>query len=284
MAISPISPKSPAQTLSHYDRAATKIQAIFRGYLCRQQFMRPHDLPHLRLLCDDAHLLEFFDFQITDEVFDRAPKGKTPVYLPQNRQDIVIKLCKKEEAIKRYHLSYEVRKVVKKLGLNTLIIPRSRLILGSQGPCLIEERLSPISSFRKKNAKLYFDNIEAFTQLAKECARLFCVMPIRGLTNRKRDHTSGKIIRQWIRFDNFPLLLDEKGRGGLIDLERIRPFKREHDLKDLFRLFPFHEKEIFEEIRQARIALLDVVVLDFSKTAKIWKEAYRDGSGIIETR
>jgi hypothetical protein len=271
---------------AHHNKAATKIQAAFRGYLYRQQLFAPKDLPTIRRLCDGATVLNFFCPEISKEIFCRATSGKTPVYLPKNREDLVIKLCERSEALKRYHLSFETRKIVIKLGLKTLLIPQSRLVIGGEGPCLVEERISSISSDSKHNTNLYYDNLKLFTQLARDCTRLFCVLPIRGLVCRKRDSATNRIVLEKIRFDNFPFILEKsetasKGHVGLIDLERIRPFRSQHDLKDLFKIFPYHEKEILEEIQDSGIILKEKYKSEFRIIAKTWKKAYRSGSGSI---
>jgi hypothetical protein len=75
------------------DEAATTIQKHVRGHLARKPHLPRSLYPSIRLQCEKADLSQSF-------FMPRAVAGKTPVYLPQEMPQVVLKKSGRNEAIR----------------------------------------------------------------------------------------------------------------------------------------------------------------------------------------
>ncbi len=228
--------RAPLKPVSNEsDLQATQIQKIIRGFLARKSFL-PSSLYSLY-----SRQCESFD-----TFTPRASEGKTVEYLPRDIEQIVIKETGIPQAKGRFAQNEAIRSVVRSLGLNKLIVPRSRLYK----QYLIEERLR-ISTDPGYNATLYLSHPELFDELARQMTRLFQNAYIDYLVEKNKD--DDHLVR--IRYDNIPFLVKEEGKLsvdiGLIDLERSSVGTNlksvSHRLYILSSLFPLHASLIEEE-------------------------------------
>ena len=228
---------SPLQSFStDFDSLATKIQKTVRGFFARKSFLPRSLYPVYKNQCE-----------FLNPSTPRAGEGKTTVYLPPDCPEIVIKETEIIQAKKRFEQNEAIRSVLRKEGLNRLIIPRSRL----HKEYLIEERL-PISSDARYNANLYLSSPELFDDVARQMTHLFKKAYIDYLVEKNKD--DDHLIR--IRYDNIPFLVREQNGMqtidiGLIDLERSSVGDKikciRHKLYILSSLFPLHVSLIEEE-------------------------------------
>lgn len=211
------------------NKEATKIQKALRGMLARKSFLALNLYPFYSKQCSSLN-----------ESIPRASEGKTVVYLPSDLPEIVIKQTGSHQAKERFFQAEKIRSVVRREGLDRLIIPRSRVYR----EFLIEERFKILSD-PGYNASLYLSDPSLFDEVALQMTRFFKSAYIDYLVekNKEDDH----LVR--IRYDNIPLLYKEKdGRPtlciGLIDLERSSVGEKikslSHRLYILSSLFPLH--------------------------------------------
>ncbi len=233
-------PPSPPPLFISKDKAATTIQKIFRGHLEKKTFLPRSLFPLYAQQC--ANTETKFMFMATD--------GKTPVYLPEDLPEVVLKKSGRKKAIFRFHQTQKVRSILKSEKCSHLIIPKVKLY----GEFLIEERL-PIDTCDQHNVNLYERNRDLFNEPVREMVRLFSKSHIPCLTSWQFDKNTNTTYVEDTRYDNLPFYLTNKNGKqqamiGLIDLERAGTDEKasnEHRLFTLTVIFPYHKNIIENE-------------------------------------
>jgi hypothetical protein len=222
--------------------AAIVIQKYFRGYVVRQA--------HLANSSYSFYTKEIAKLNNPNFVMSKAETGKTDVYFPLGLPKIVLKKSGREKAITRFSQMQFVRTILRSQGSFCLTIPKAALC----GEFLVEERL-PILVDQVCNMGIYVSEPHLFTQVVLEITRLFSKVHLDGLVSPQK-HGLNSIVGDCIRYDNFPLYIEEKegkreGKVGLIDLEHIedRPNIRDFSggLATIARIFPYHIECVIQE-------------------------------------
>lgn len=196
-------------------------------------------------------------------VLSRCPEGKTPVFLPANLPEIVLKLSGAESCCSRFMQMVRGIKLCDKMGFAHLVIPKARII----GDWLIEKRL-PLDTNPFEQAKFYLNNREQCTQAILEFTH-FALQT--GITDMVRKESMFRGI-EFPRVDNFPLFRTPEGKiaVGLIDIEHDKdtscPIKigedfdkddlyviRKKVVGDLVYFYPYHA----DLIQQVALQYLD---------------------------
>lgn len=232
----------PQHPISPENNAATTIQKLFRGSQAREAFLPRSLYPLYKEECKNTEI----------RFMSLATAGKTPVYLPDDFEAVVLKEAGREKAIQRFHKMQEVRSVLKTKQCSHLVIPRARLYK----EFIVEERL-PISPRSFHNITLYTSNPTLFDEPVREMVRLFSKIYISSLTNFEIDKPNNKMYVTDIRYDNISFYMTyDKGRPvskiALPDLERARESNEMTDIKKLISLgiiFPLH----YEIIKEAAL-------------------------------
>ena len=168
--IGPTSAHFPHDPISEENAIRAKmailIQKCFRSYTTRKLF-----LPH-------GHHSIYKKLSEKVDPKERAPSGKTKVYLPKERLDIVLKEASSVNAKKRFRQMCDVRLILQQQKSSHLTIPRVRLC----GEFLVEERL-PINTIQYHNERIYFSEPAIFDDAVREMTRLFSRIDLRDLVD-----------------------------------------------------------------------------------------------------
>ena len=229
----------PDYSLKDREQSALKIQSLFRGFQTRKNYIS------FRLYSKYNQICQLGDFSS----MQRAPAGKTKVYLPLEIPSIVIKLTGRERAIFRISQMDFLKGLLKKEKCKHIIIPKAALC----GNYLIEERIL-IQKSEEESVKLYLDNLNEFSAAVKEMVRIFSKTYIHFLVNSGISFVDRQPTVLKVRYDNIcPIIENGIGKIALIDLERNKEHSKANDERKLHRLaniFPRHLNEIKEEATQ----------------------------------
>lgn len=237
------------------NRSATTIQKVVRGHQARASFLPQSLFAAYRPLCHPSHALKM----------PRATTGKTPVFLPKQLPQIVLKRTGHKKAVERFAQMQAVRKIVHRENCTHIDIPSARLC----GDMLVEQRL-PINDDIGQQLKLYLCDTALFDAPVREMTRLFPQAFISGLLYPDK---SGEAI-YLVRYDNLPwYVTDNNGvrqvRIALSDLERVKInyTVRDNDYKlgILTYIFPLHVEIIIAEAHRSQLKIDEVVLRDAAK-------------------
>ena len=233
-------PPSPPPLFISKNEAATSIQKIFRGYQEKKSFLPKSLYPHYVEQCKNTET----------KFMSMSTDGKTPVYLPEDLPEVVLKKSGRKKAIFRFQQTQQVKSILKSENCSHLIIPKVNLY----EEFLIEERL-PIDTSDQHNMSLYERNKELFNEPVREMVRLFSKSHIPCLTSWRFNKSTNTAYVEDTRYDNLPFyIVNKKGKQqvmiGLIDLERAGTYEEashEHRLFTLTVIFPYHKNIIKNE-------------------------------------
>lgn len=217
----------------------------------------------------------------------RALCGKTPVFLPEEKPDVILKMSGKEAAVSRFQQMEEIQEILTSQNSSHLIIPKT-------APCeefLIEERL-PINDNSHHNMGLYISDPSLFDDAVREMTRLFSKIYLGDLVGSQNQQPLSHIegIGDIVRHDNLPLFIEEKegkkkGKIGLIDLESATMEPSPKNLEDLVRIFPYHLDLIKEEATLLKMEFdVDRLQQAASKGEKYYKVGYSDHSAWLKEK
>lgn len=225
--------------------AAIKIQSIWRCYSIqvKAQKAKKHLLSYALL----EKAKPYVDIKLNRQDLPRASSGNTLVYLPKELP-IVLKASGFPENHKRFHQMKQARDICEKSGYQNLVIPKARVYANF----IIESRLPINMHGTKEQIGLYIENRARFADAVKEFTGFLCQSNFYDITGAIDDPYETLSKRPVGRYDNIVLYLEEdKGKIGLIDLERFSPgcSKSEKDwcfikCLDAIHLFPYHVDEI----------------------------------------
>lgn len=230
------------------EKSAIVMQKRFRGQKARKATLALGSYPLYSTLCKKAAGEEA-------SKMSQADSGNTPVYLPNEMPEVVLKKSGRDQAISRFHKMQEIRSILNKQKSSHLVIPRASLFQNF----LVEERL-PIHSSTFKNIEIYVSDVNLFTSSVRELTRLFSRVSIDDLVN-KQFHYLNCIVGDMVRYDNLPLYIAEEngkkiGKIGLIDLEQTHPSTESstNPLGVLVRIFPYHLNVIKDEAKKLKMS------------------------------
>lgn len=244
------SPSSPSSPSEMENEAAITLQKFIRRHLAQRPFLDALLYPQYQLLCEKV---------TNGAVMPKAESGKTAVFLPREMPEVVLKLSRRAEAIKRFHQMQEVRSILESQGSSHLTIPKASLC----GDFLVEQRL-PIKGDFYFNMELYLSQPKLFDDAVREITRLYSKGYLADIVTNQ-PHPLSRIVGDVVRTDNLPLYIEEKNgikRGliGLIDLEHFSIGANPKGLTDLARIFPLHLDIIEDEARHLHMEYYSIAL------------------------
>lgn len=242
--------------------AAVDIQKYFRSYLVRKPLLSGDLHADYHAQCIRVQGPEFC-------LIPRAPAGDTPVYLPKEMPEVVLKKSGREEAIKRFHQMQNARSTLDSQNSSHLIIPKANLCKDF----IVEERL-PINIDSYHNMHLYISQPQLFDEAVRELTRLFSkgyLGDLVGPQDTPLGHIEG--VKDFVRYDNLPLYIIEEdgkkqGKIGLIDLEHFSNGPSSQGLATLVRIFPYHLDVIKEEAHMLKMLVDDIALAAYAEKGK----------------
>lgn len=221
------------------NEAAIKIQKCFRGWSVRQAFLPAGMFTRYSELCD--RVLQDRTFQLP-----QAAEGNTPVYLPEQLPQVILKHVKYHEDIcDRFSKMLAVRSAARKLGARCLVIPKAC----KYREFLVEERMK-INVDTVYNMGLYVCHKEAFNQVALEMIRMASKVWFRDFLNFRQPCPLARIESDYVRYDNIPLVLckdRDKHIGQIILIDLGEVVEGQTPVEDIVRIFPLHRVLIEQE-------------------------------------
>lgn len=252
------------------EKAAIKIQKLWRGYLIRNRIERDGKSQTLSGFLFSQFFTKYGNCPIDKLPLPKAPSGRIKVLLSES-PPLVIKWTD-SNGMRRLKKMKDAREICVKNNLNKLIIPTSKVF-----NILTFEKRLPIINSSKLQIGLYIEHKNEFTPAVMQLATLFCHAEIDDLVS---DNPYGSLFPsdglfrgEMASYENLSLFASKKYGGyclGLIDTEmlyitNINQYNFTPRMTTLLRFFPLHMDEIIK-VFQKFLKLKDEEVEKIKKT------------------
>lgn len=235
------------------ENSIIKLQKLWRGSLVRT---------HLINKASSLECKAWGKTLLAGKRYPRVPEGRSPVHIASQFPNLIVKCVGFQEAQRRWHNTFSIRKKLSHLDIHHVVIPRAKV----HKNFLFEERL-PIPLISLDSLCMYNAHPQAFDQAIKELLILFKNVHVRDLLIETRNPSDEfplaiKAKDLWVfpRYDNLPLFLQKRpdntfiGKIGIIDLEELFPSPHPCPVEELAVLFPLHKELLISEAKKLHIA------------------------------